>query len=60
MRFMDITRHLGISDHTKVNFQLKNLKSNHLVSQNRLKAYHLTPQGEKMVDFLNLFAKRIS
>ena len=30
MRFMDITRHLGISDHTKVNFHLKNLKSNHL------------------------------
>jgi DNA-binding NtrC family response regulator len=59
MRFMDITRQLGISDHTKVNFHLKNLKSNHLVSQNREKAYHLTPQGERMVDFLKLFSRKI-
>ena len=59
MRFMDITRHLGISDHTKVNFHLKNLKSNNLVSQNRQKAYVLTPQGEKMVDTLHLISKRI-
>lgn len=60
MRFMDITRHLGIGDHTKVNFHLKNLKSNHLISQNREKAYHLTAQGEKIVNSLNLFSKRIS
>ena len=60
MRFMDLTRHLGISDHTKVNFHLKNLKSNHLVSQDREKVYHLTPQGEKMANSLNLFSKRIS
>jgi len=60
MRFMDITRHLGISDHTKVNFHLKNLKSNNLVSQNRQKTYLLTPQGEKMVETLKLISKRIS
>jgi len=59
MRFMDITRHLGISDHTKVNFHLKNLKSSNLVSQNREKAYLLTPEGEKMVETLNLISKRI-
>jgi len=59
MRFMDITRHLGISDHTKVNFHLKNLKNNNLVSQDRAKAYHLTRQGEKMVDCLHLLSKRI-
>ena len=60
MRFMDITRHLGISDHTKVNFHLKNLKSNNLISQNQEKAYQLTPQGEKMVDFLDLFPRKKS
>lgn len=46
MRFMDITRHLKISDHTKVNFHLKNLKSNNLICQNRDKEYRLTPEGE--------------
>jgi DNA-binding NtrC family response regulator len=60
MRFMDITRHLGISDHTKVNFHLKNLKNNNLVSQDREKRYHLTSQGEKMVDCLHLLSTRIS
>jgi len=60
MRFMDITRHLGISDHTKVNFHLKNLKSNHLIAQNREKAYHLTPQGEKMATSLDVFSKKIT
>ncbi len=60
IRFMDLTRHLEIGDHTKVNFHLKNLKSNHLVAQNREKGYHLTPQGEKMANFLHLFSKNIS
>jgi DNA-binding NtrC family response regulator len=58
MRFMDITRHLEISDHTKVNFHLKNLRSNNLISQNREKTYQLTPQGEKMVDCLHLLSTR--
>jgi DNA-binding response OmpR family regulator len=60
MRFMDITRHLGISDHTKVNFHLKNLKNHHLIIQDREKTYLLTPQGEKMVDCLSLLSQRIS
>ncbi len=58
MRFMDITRHLEISDHTKVNFHLKNLKSNNLVCQDREKAYYLTIQGEKMIECLNLLSVR--
>ncbi len=53
MRFMDLTRKLGISDHTKVNFHLKNLKANGLVSQNREKIYCLTPSGEKALDCLH-------
>jgi len=59
MRFMDLSRHLGISDHTKVNFHLKNLKSSNLLAQNRDKFYHLTPQGEKMIECLNVLFKRI-
>jgi DNA-binding NtrC family response regulator len=60
MRFMDITRHLEISDHTKVNFHLKNLKSNNLVCQDREKAYRLTPQGDKMIDCLHLLSTRFN
>lgn len=59
MKFMDITRHLKISDHTKVNFHLKNLKTNSLVSHDREKFYILTPQGEKMVDCLSELSKQI-
>jgi FixJ family two-component response regulator len=60
MRFMDITRHLEISDHTKVNFHLKNLKANNLVSHKKDKLYRLTPQGERIVDGLALLSKKIS
>jgi FixJ family two-component response regulator len=59
MRFMDITRHLEISDHTKVNFHLKNLKANNLIANDPDKFYSLTPQGEKMIDCLSLLSKNI-
>ncbi len=59
MRFMNITRELEISDHTKVNFHLKSLKSNNLVSHDREKLYSLTPQGEKMVACLSVLSKQI-
>jgi DNA-binding NtrC family response regulator len=60
MRFMDITRTLGISDHTKVGFHLKNLKAIKLITQNREKVYRLTPQGKKIFDCLHLLAARIT
>lgn len=60
IRFMDLTRTLKIADHTKVHFHLKNLKSSSLVCQDREKAYSLTPQGEKMVEYLHLLGKSIS
>jgi len=60
MRFMDITRDLKIPDHTKVNFHLKNLKTNNLVSHDREKFYSLTHQGEKMLDCLSLLSQKIS
>ena len=60
MRFMDITRYLGINDHTKVNFHLKNLKANGFVSQDREKKYKLTMPGKKIIDRLSLLTKNIS
>ena len=59
MRFMDITRHLEISDHTKVNFHLKNLKSNSLICHDPGKTYSLTRLGVKMVAYLQLFSNKI-
>ncbi len=60
MRFMDITRNLEISDHTKVNFHLKNLKANSFVTQDSEKNYMLTSQGKKIIDRLHLFLKNLS
>lgn len=59
MKFMDITRHLKISDHTKVNFHLKNLKANNLVCHDPEKYYTITAQGEKMVACLSILSKQI-
>lgn len=52
LRFMDITRHLGIEDHTKVNFHLRILREARLVSQEGGKAYALTPQGAQVAGCL--------
>jgi len=60
MRFMDITRNLEISDHTKVNFHLKNLKANSFITQDSEKNYMLTTQGKKIIDRLHLFLKNLS
>ena len=60
MRFMDITRNLEISDHTKVNFHLKNLKANSFITQDSEKNYILTPQGKKIIDRLHLFLQNLS
>lgn len=45
LRFMEITRQMGIEDHTKVNFHLRILKEAHLVSQDESRKYSLTPEG---------------
>ncbi|MDR3631100.1 MAG: response regulator [Desulfocapsaceae bacterium] len=60
MRFMHLSRHLGISDHTKVNFHLKILKSHNLLSQDQDKLYRLTPQGKKMVECLDMLSRQFS
>ncbi|MDJ0621318.1 MAG: response regulator [Desulfocapsaceae bacterium] len=59
MRFMDITRDLGATDHTKVNFHLKNLKIHKLISQDRDKLYTLSSQGKKMIEYLSLLSKKL-
>lgn len=60
MRFMDLTRHLQIEDHTKVNFHLKVLREAGLVEQDRRKFYLLTREGRKTVDCLRMVASTIN
>jgi DNA-binding response OmpR family regulator len=60
IRFMNLSRDLGISDHTKVNFHLKILKSHNLLCQDQDKFYRLTPQGRKMVECLDMLSRQFS
>ena len=48
MRFMDLTRELGISDHTKVNFHLKVLKKGGLIEQDDHKYYSVSSEGQQV------------
>ncbi|ORJ62877.1 response regulator [Geothermobacter hydrogeniphilus] len=59
-RFMDLTRELGIDDHTKVNFHLKVLKENGLVDQDGQKYYGLSAEGEKVNQCLNVIIKHLT
>lgn len=52
MRLMDITRELGIEDHTKVVFHLKILKEAGIIEQNQEKIYGLGEAGVKTIDCL--------
>lgn len=49
LRFMDITRRLGIEDHTKVNFHLKVLREAGLIEQDARKTYQLSAEGRRIV-----------
>lgn len=60
LRFMDIARHLGIDDHTKMNFHLKLLRDAGLVGQDERKFYILTREGEKLVNCLNLITRNLT
>ena len=53
-RFMDVTRELDIDDHTKVNFHLKVLKENGLISQDEQKYYSLTAEGERVTQCMSV------
>lgn len=52
MRLMEITRELGIEDHTKVVFHLKILKEAGILEQDDEKNYSLTKEGMKTLDCL--------
>lgn len=49
---MEITRDLGIEDHTKVFFHLKMLKEAEIIDQNQGRAYFLTKEGARMIECL--------
>ena len=51
-RLMEITRELGIEDHTKVVFHLKMLKEAGIIDQSKGKAYFLSKEGMRMIECL--------
>lgn len=53
IHLMEITRDLGIDDHTKVVFHLKMLKEAGIVDQNQGRSYFLTKEGMRMIECLN-------
>jgi len=52
VRLMEITRELGIEDHTKVVFHLKMLKEAGVIDQDKGKAYFLSKEGMRMIECL--------
>lgn len=52
VRLMEITRELGIEDHTKVVFHLKMLKEAGIIDQGKGKAYFLSKEGMRMIECL--------
>ena len=57
---MDLTRDLGIDDHTKVNFHLKVLKENGLINQDDQKHYSLSSEGEKVAQCMNVVIQNLT
>lgn len=54
MRLVEITKELGIQDHTKVIFHLKSLKESGIIEQTESKSYYLTPAGKKIHECLSI------
>ena len=52
IHLMEITRHMGIEDHTKVVFHLKILKEADMIDQNQGRAYFLKKEGLRMIECL--------
>lgn len=59
MHLLEITRRLGIEDHTKVSFHLKILKESGVISQDSDKAYYLTKTGEEITQLLKMICERL-
>lgn len=60
MRFMEMTRELGIDDHTKVVFHLKLLKEAGIIEQDKEKSYSLTKEGARTIDGLRMLENYLS
>ena len=60
MRLMEITRELGIDDHTKVVFHLRILKESGIIEQDDKKTYSLTREGMKTVDCLKTIENHLT
>ncbi len=54
MRLMELTRELGVDDHTKVVFHLRTLKESDIIVQNPQKMYTLTKEGERLLECLSI------
>lgn len=60
MRLMEITRDLGIDDHTKVVFHLRILKEAGIIEQNSDKLYSLTKEGATTLNCLKTLENYLS
>jgi len=59
-RLMEITRELGIDDHTKVIFHLRILREAGILEQDHEKAYTLTTEGLRTVECLKTIESYLS
>jgi len=57
MKFMDINKKLGIEDHTKTNFHLKQLRKTKFIEQSPEKTYSLTTKGKRFLSCIESFSK---
>ncbi|MCM0080882.1 response regulator [Geomonas sp. Red32] len=60
VRLMEITRALGIDDHTKVVFHLRILKEAGVIEQHEDKSYLLTREGLRVMDCLKTLEQILS
>lgn len=54
IHLMEITRKLGIEDHTKVIFHLKILKEAEIIDQSKSRGYLLTIEGLRMIECIKI------
>jgi len=57
---MEITRDLGIEDHTKVIFHLKMLKEAGIIEQGRGRGYSLSKEGKRMLECLKTVEQHLT
>ncbi len=58
--FMNLVDDLGLEDHTKLSFHLRNLKSSGIVEQDKEKRYALSGEGKKILELLKQLEEEIS